>query len=223
MDKRLALDVKTFRIIPSQYPPIRIFEDCVDTDYLEALYELESLTNSRLRAEAGILERVSREDWISGPGTSPIMASFTHCGMPSRFTDGTYGVYYAGLDLNTAIAETKYWQEIQLADSSEPPMDRVMRVYTSYTDPETGSFVDLRKDLRVQHLTDYSTSQQVAKTLRDNAEYGIYYSSVRRTDGECIAAFRPPIMKPASQSMHLRYCWNGESINHIEKVTSVDI
>src|SRR5690349_11222276 len=87
------------RIIPSVYPSINFFEDLVDASEMETLWEIESLTNERIRQEVGDLFLVPPEDRVSGPGSSVVMAAFTHIGKPSRFTDGSYGVYYASLSL----------------------------------------------------------------------------------------------------------------------------
>src|SRR5579864_9494439 len=90
------INQKQFRIIPSVYPPITFFEDLVDPSEMEILWEIESLTNERLRQEAGDIFLVPHEDRISGPGSSIIMAAFTHLSKPTRFSDGSFGVYYAG-------------------------------------------------------------------------------------------------------------------------------
>jgi hypothetical protein len=52
------------------------------------------MTNPRLREEAGNLTLVPLEDRVSGPGTTPIMAAFTHLNPEgSRFSGGSFGVY----------------------------------------------------------------------------------------------------------------------------------
>ena len=100
--------VPCWRIIPSRFSPIQPFERVADPDDLEAVFALESLTNPELRDEAGAIELVPPEDRISGPDTAVIMATFTHLNPTGiRFSDGTFGVFYAADDLNTAIAETK--------------------------------------------------------------------------------------------------------------------
>ena len=91
-----------YRIIPSRFPPISLFEAVADPADLEAVYAIEAMTNDRLRDEAGELSLVPPEDRVSGPGTSAIMAAFTHLNpVGDRFTDGSYGVFYAGLTLAT--------------------------------------------------------------------------------------------------------------------------
>ena len=118
-----------YRIIPSCYPPINFFENIVEPEELETLYQIESRTNDRLREEVGDLFLVEPEDRVTGPGASIIMAAFTHIGKPSRFTDGTYGIYYAGLSLKTAIEETKYHRTKFLSNTQETPCEITMRAY----------------------------------------------------------------------------------------------
>ena len=78
-----------------------------DPDDLETIFEVDALTDPRLGNEAGVIQLVPPEDRISGPGTSDIMASFAHLDPDgSRFSDGTYSVFYAANDLDTAIAES---------------------------------------------------------------------------------------------------------------------
>ncbi len=61
-----------------------------DPDDLETIFELDALTNPRLRDEVGDIELVPPEDRICGPGTTAIMAAFTHLNPGgSRFSDGT--------------------------------------------------------------------------------------------------------------------------------------
>lgn len=119
-----------YRIIPSRFPPIGLFEKVADPDDLEAVFQIEAMTNDRLRDEVGILALVPPEDRVSGPGTTPIMAAFTHLNPEgSRFTDGSFGVFYAGHTLDTAIAETRHHRTRFLTATDEPAQEIDMRVY----------------------------------------------------------------------------------------------
>ncbi len=97
-----------FRIVPSRFPPLGLFEAVTDPRDLEAVYQIEAMTNERLREEIGDISLVAPEERVSGPGTTPIMAAFTHLNPEGdRFTNGDYGVFYASLTVETAVAETR--------------------------------------------------------------------------------------------------------------------
>ena len=79
----------TYRLVPSRFPPIDLFERVAAPEDLEVVFAVESLTNPRLRQEAGEIALVPRDERVSGPGTSPIMAAFTHLNpYVSRFSAG---------------------------------------------------------------------------------------------------------------------------------------
>ena len=42
-----------FRIVPSRFPPINLFEAVADPADLDAVYQIEAMTNDRLREEVG--------------------------------------------------------------------------------------------------------------------------------------------------------------------------
>ena len=113
-----------------------------EPDDLEANLELESLTNPRLRDEVGDIRLVPPEDRVTGPGTSIIMAAFTHLNPEgSRFSDGTFGVFYAAQGFDTAIAESKHHRERFMRATAQPRMELDMRVYAVDLD---GDLHDLR-------------------------------------------------------------------------------
>ena len=211
-----------FRIIASRFPPIPLFEELVDADELEIVFALESMTNDRLAAEAGDLYRVDKDDWVTGPGASVVMAAFTHIAHPSRFTDGSYGVYYAGLDEPTAIAETRFHAERRLRETEEPPIELEMRCYR-------GKIKKPLEDIRgpsYSNLSDPSIStwprcQQHAAERRAANAMGLLYRSARRPEGQCIAAFSPQAVSRPTPKTHLRYCWNGERIDEVLSVVSL--
>ncbi len=206
-----------WRIIPSRFPPIQLFERVTDPEDLEAIFELESLTNPRLRDKVGDIRIVLPEDRISGPGTSVIMAAFTHLNPEgSRFSDGTYGVLYAANDLDTAIAETAYHRERFMRATGEGRMELDMRVYLVDLD---GQLHDLRGQRTAQplvyHNDNYAGGQHLAKALRNEGSNGIAYDSVRRAAGECVAIFRPRLLSNARQERHLCYVWDGRQIRSV--------
>ena len=203
-----------WRIIPSRFPPIQLFERVTEPQDLEAIFELDALTNPRLRNEVGNIRLVPPEDRISGPGTSVIMAAFTHLNPHgSRFSDGTYGAFYAANDLDTAIAETTHHRERFMRATAQPHMELDMRVYLVNLE---GGLHDLRgqraKQPLIYHSDNYAAGQHLGKTLRKAGSDGIVYDSVRWMGGECAAMFRPSLLSKARQERHLCYIWDGEQI-----------
>ena len=211
-----------FRIVPSRFPPVALFERLVSPDELETLYAIESLTNDRVQAEAGQLYLLPRDEWVTGPGASVVMAAFTHLGRPSRFSDGSYGVYYAALDEETAIVETVFHAERRLRDTEEPPIELDMRTYVGRIERPLD---DVRgkayKHLRNPDLATWPVCQRFGSKRRSAGCSGLLYRSARRADGECIAAFRPRAVSRPAQGRHLRYCWNGTRIDRVLGVSEI--
>lgn len=206
-----------WRIIPSRFPPIHLFERVANPEDWEVLCEIESLTNPRLRDEIGNLQLVPVEERVSGPGSSVIMAAFTHLNpQGNRFTDGSYGVFYAGRDLKTAINETVFQRENFMEATAQPRMELDMRVYAVDLD---GCLHDVRRKQKilpgVYDKRVYAESQSFAKKLRDKGSTGIVYDSVRHEGGECVAVFRPRVLSNARQERHLCYLWDGLKITSV--------
>ena len=111
------------RIIRSLYPPIDLFEDIADPADWPLLISAEQKTNPRLMETIGTLDLVPQERRVGGPGASWLMAPFTHVSRerPSRFTDGNYGVLYAGKRFETALLETVHHHARFMARTREAP------------------------------------------------------------------------------------------------------
>ncbi|MGJ8590136.1 MAG: RES family NAD+ phosphorylase [Yoonia sp.] len=213
-----------FRLVPSRFPPISLFEAVADPADLDAVYEIEAMTNDRLREEVGDIALVAPEDRVSGPGTSPVMAAFTHLNPEGdRFTNGTYGVFYAGKSIETAVAETKYHRIKFLQATNEPAQELDMRVYAVDLNAELHDIRGMPSSQPAYyHPTSYGMSQDLALRLRESGADGIVYMSVRNEGGECAAVFRPRLLSSCRQERHLCYVWDGKTISTIyEKKTFI--
>lgn len=223
----MVLDVATsrvtwqpcWRIVSSLFPPRGLFDRVARPEDLEAVMAIEGLTNDRLREEIGDISLVPEDERVSGPGTSPIMAAFTHpnpCG--SRFADGSYGAYYAAGSIHTAVSETRYHKERFLRATNEAPIEVDMRSYASDVDAE---FHDLRGQRQARpEIYDpdpaaYGAAQALARSLRSAGSNGLAYDSVRDPGGECIAVFRPKLLSPIRQGQHFCYVWDGTAIGTV--------
>lgn len=216
MTPRLALVEwrPCWRIVPSRFPPAHLFERVADAADLEAIFVIDSMTNPRLRDEAGEISLVPREDRVAGPGVSVIMAPFTHLNPEgSRFSDGSFGVFYTARELDTAIAETVHHRKRFLRATMQPGMELDMRVYLVDL---AGSLHDLRGQQSVFPLVyrddGYRAGQNLARELRGAASNGVVYHSLRNEGGECAGVFRPRLLSNCRQGRHLCYVWDGQEI-----------
>jgi len=208
-----------WRLIPSRFPPVGLFDRVADPEDLDIVFAIEGLTNDRLRDEAGDINLVVPDDRVSGPGTTPIMAAFTHLNPAgSRFSDGSYGVYYAANSIDTAIAETRFHRALFLAATKEPPIEVNMRSYLSDLNVDLHDIRNRQQAMPELYDPDpgkYGQAQAMAKTLRANGSNGIVFDSVRFSGGECVAIFRPCILTPVRQGPHICYVWNGREISDV--------
>lgn len=218
---------RSVRIVPSRYPPVGPFDRVADPADIEAVFAVEALTNDRLRDEAGDIRLVPPKDRISGPGTTPIMAAFTHPNPDgSRFSDGRYGVYYAGESVETAIAESRFHRERFMAFSREPPMRLEMRAYYARIRTELH---DLRGQVQAHpewfdpDPARYGPGQALGARLRSNGSNGVVYPSVRRPEGECVGIFRPRAVAPVTQGPHFEFIWDGQAITDVLQVRRVKL
>lgn len=205
------------RIIRSQYPPIDLFEDIADPADWPFLVSAEQKTNPRLMETIGNLDLVPPERRVGGQGASYLMAPFTHVSRdrPTRFSDGTYGVLYAGKSFDTALFETRFHHARFLQQTAQKPgwvsqfreivldIDARLHDLRAIADQLTGELAGDR----------YHDCQQLAALLRGGGSDGIVYSSRRDTGGQCVALFFPDGASGARQGRHLDYHWNGTSID----------
>jgi hypothetical protein len=214
--------VQGYRIIPTRFPSIYLYDRVANQEEFDLLNELEAMTNPRVLDENGNMSLVPESERLFGNGSGPIMSAFTHLNpLGSRFSNGTYGVFYAGFEKETAIAETRFHQEKFMEATAQSPMYLQMRLYTMQIQ---GAIVDLRSacesEPEILSKSSYSYSQARAAKLRLSGANGILYPSVRNPGGECVAAFKTVILSDCLHAAYLEYHWDGQSINYVtEKIS----
>ena len=145
----------------------------------------------------------------SQPARAPIVRGLT------KYPVAVEGLYYAGIDLATALAETIHHFERYARDSDDPIRDADMRVLVGRIDQTFHDIASLPEPARTAVLDpdDYATSRRLGRTLRETGSNGVTYPSVRHAKGRCIGAFRPRAVHPPVQERHLRYHWNGTRVS----------
>jgi len=212
----------SYRLIPSRYPTVGLYDAIADPADLDVVFAIEALANPRIRDELGELTLVPREERLTGPGATPVMAAFTHLNPEgSRFSDGTYGVYYAAHSLETAIAEVSHHRGVFLRRTNEPAIDVDMRLITASVEAELHDLLDPEGEAAntdryaaVLDADDYGPSQALGRRLRAVQSWGIRYPSVRHAGGECVGIFRPRALRHAKAAAHLALHWDGTRITH---------
>jgi hypothetical protein len=205
-----------WRIVPTRYPTVYLYDRVADAEDFDALYALESLTNERLRDEQGDIALVPPAERLYGPGSGPIMAAFTHLNPAgSRFSDGHYGVFYVARERETAVAETCHHHGLFLAATREPPMHLPMRLYRVDIDATLHDLRALPATDPVLAPADYGASQALARQLRGAGSAGVVYPSVRRAGGQCAGLFRPRGARGCHHAAYLLYVWDGTAFSDV--------
>jgi hypothetical protein len=203
------------RVIRSIYPPVWLFEDIADQADWELIASAEAKTNPRVRDEIGNLSLIPVSRRVAGPGASIVMGAFTHCSVDrkSRFSNGTYGVWYAGDRFEVALMETIYHHELFMRRTNEAAADSQFREMKAHVG---GSLRDLGANGYQQYLhpDDYGPSQAIGRQFRDAGEDGIVYPSVRWPVGQAVALFWPTSVRlPVIQARHMLYHWDGARVS----------
>jgi hypothetical protein len=149
-------------------------------------------------------------------GLDVLLAPFASVGWPSRFSDGSYGVFYAARERATAIAETRHHRSRLLAQSNAPPAWLPLTAFTVAIRGELHDVRGLQALLpRVYARDDYTASQKFGRRLHDRGSNGIAYDSVRMTGGQCFAVFHPRVLGACRRAQELYYRWDGTAITEV--------
>jgi RES domain len=204
------------RLIPSRFPTVGLFDAIADPADFEVVFAIEALTNPRLRNELGELDLVPKAERVFGPGSTLIIAAFTHLNPEgSRFSDGSYGVYYASATFDCALAEVIHHRERFLARTNEAAIDIDLRVILADVD---ACLQDLRgfgeRGAAVLDLESYGAAQQLGRALRGSGSMGVVFPSVRSDGGECVGLLRPKALRNARADRYVGLHWDGSRVSH---------
>lgn len=189
----------SYRLIPSQFPPIGLFDTVATAADLEAVMELAGWTNDRLVKER--VARLPEAEWVYGrANASIVMAAFLHT-VGARFNGADLGAWYAAASTRTAIAEVGHHLRREALARRLPGMQRVYRCYVARLD---GSYIDLRDEGEADLMApqSYAASQVFGEQQRAAGEDGIVYPSVRHRGGVNTCAYRPSKVLDVTQAEH---------------------
>jgi len=202
-DAYSAAPYPTYRLIPSQYPPIGLFDTVATAADLLAVMDLVGWTNDRLVASR--IARLPQQEWVYGrPNASVVMAAFLHVSPTGmRFNSPDLGAWYAASEIETAAAEVGHHLRREAVARNMPEMVRVYRGYSARLD---GLYLDIRGQqsrLADVYASDrYDASQRLGEEVRASHGAGIVYDSLRRRGGTNIVAHRPTGVLDVVQADH---------------------
>lgn len=201
-----------YRLIPSRFPPIGLFDTVATAADLEPVMELAGWTNDRLVVER--LARLPRTEWVFGrPNASIVMAAFLHAapgGM--RFSGPDLGAWYASATLTTAVVEVGHHLRREAAATGAKSLARQYRTYSARID---GAYLDLRGQQQARpeiYASDsYAAGQTFGEAVRASGGDGLLFDSLRHAGGHNVVAYRPRHVLDVTQADHFELHVETES------------
>lgn len=201
-----------YRLIPSRFPPIGLFDTVATAADLNAVMELVGWTNDRLVTHR--IARLPQSEWVYGrPNASIVMASFLHVSpMGMRFNGPELGAWYAAARIETAIIEVAHHLRREAVDRSSA---RVERTYRAYTCALAGSYLDISGEQTARPelyaSASYAASQSFGEAVRASGGHGIIYDSLRHAGGVNVVGYRPANVLDVTQADHLEVAVEASS------------
>ena len=190
------------RLVPARYRPKTAFRKVAGDLNLDALDELEFVTDtSQFPSHAG-LSGISHRELVFGiPNAEIVRNTFRFAGDGGRFHDSNRGAWYAADELRVSISEVGYHlaRRLKLA-----PGILVKRQQYAYDDWQADFHAEVYRMDRSKKLAKflqsepvpecYADGQALARALLGKRANGIVYPTVRDEHGLCIVCFRPALV-----------------------------
>lgn len=201
---------EAYRLIPSRFPPVNVYEGLIAGDRQEEITAAENLTNPRLRS----LGRLSAS--VNGDvAADPRLQNWNLAPFAYGNPDGTlfFGEDRPCLELSaerqTALAVSVAKREAFLRATNEASTGLDMRMLAT---PVRGMFWDLRAEAPLPAGLSESQRRAIGKQMPEAAQ-GILYRPVERPTGICLAIVTGDVLQRSQQTVHYRYMWDGRRIS----------
>lgn len=190
-----------------------LFDDLTDdpAEWLLAQKVEEAVKPPPYRSPTPIIDRPFEDaEWFNA-----IIWPFKHW-QASRFSDGTYGVWYGSESVETTVFESAYhWYRGLLSDAGYVRKEVVgeRKVYSVACD---AALLDFRtaaaKHPNLLHPSDYAFCQSVGGRIHREGHPGLLNKSVRRPAGENVVIFNPKVLSNPQHNCQLTYRLDGSQI-----------
>lgn len=210
-----------YRLINSKYPPIPLFDDVASEEEFQEVFELQALTNPRIRNQLGNLNLLPRQEIPYGiDGLSYAVGPFVHINPDgSRFSAGDYGVLYIADTAETAISEVRYHQQTYWSKVEGLDFERFVfrELHCQFVTQNFKTLHQGEDTADILDLYDYSASQALGSRLWAAKIAGLQYPSVRNSGAECYALFSPASVRRVVQAQHYEMIYQN-GITSVNKV-----
>ncbi len=192
----------THRLVPAKYSDTgSVLENLgLPSEVLTDLSEIDAATNERKLAEQGSNSAIGPGELLMGvPEATIINAAFCHPGPHgARFNNSRRGAWYAGLEVETSVAEVAYHKRRFLIDMRSKGEEAFE--YQDFLADFAGMFHQLASEEKESCMQGepvpqcYAAGQALAATFLYAGSPGIVYPSARLSDATCIVCFRPALV-----------------------------
>lgn len=210
-DEFIAEDIEQpfFTLIPSRFPTIDVFAR-VANDRSDALAEIESLTNPRLRERDRLMNGAQVVD-----GNGPLLQNWNHAPFTypnpdgTRFFDADRPALELAADMQTALAISIRKRETFLSKTGEAPIGLEMRELSRQV---KGRFVDGRDwDPELDLAERRRRGRQIAEAGFD----GLLFRPAERPSGLCVSVLKGGALERAVQRDHFKFVWDGSRVSTV--------
>lgn len=198
-----------FRLIPSRFPPVNVYDGIAANDRQEEITAVENLTNPRLRS----LERIQQGANVDS-GADPRLQNWNLAPFAYGNPDGStfFGeerpCLEVALERQTALAISVAKRQSFMQATNEAPIGLDMRMFCT---PVSGTFWDLRALACSMSELDKAQRYELGAKLPEGAQ-GILFRSIERPTGTCLAILTADVLQRTQQTVHYRYVWDGRRI-----------
>ena len=199
-----------------------LFDDLTDdpADWLLAQKVEHEIKPPLYRSRTPVIDRPFEEaEWFNA-----IIWPFKHW-QASRFSDGSYGVWYGSDSVETTVYESAYhWYRGLLSDVGFE-RTTVVAERKAYSVACNAALLDFRESAEdhpdLLHPSDYTFCQSVGSRIHREGHPGLLTQSVRRPAGANVAIFNVDILSHPRHNCQLTYRLEGDQIV-VEKQPGVE-
>ena len=134
----------------------------------------------------------------------------------SRYSDGSFGVWYGSESIETTVYETAYhWYRGLLSDAGYV-RQQVIAERKVWSIECNAALLDVRRAVKshpdLMHPSDYAFCQSVGARIHREGHPGLLTKSVRRPGGDNVVIFNPGVLSNPRNTCQLTYRLDGRQI-----------